>query len=158
MLQCDNLILSDSILNRISPNQSSSSENGKKRYNRGGANTCTHFINKNGENFSPKRVLIHIGARDLQNPGVNKNEFKLMFDSALKTWPSSDIYILPILYRKDIENSIIDETNDRIISVAHDYSTLKILKGFIPTDGMVYDHVHLNDSSSLSAIVKLLKR
>ncbi|XP_071139807.1 uncharacterized protein [Mytilus edulis] len=158
LLQCDNLLLSDSILKRITPSQFSPNETTKKRYIRGGANTCTQFINNNGENFRPKRVLIHIGARDVQKDGVNKNEFKLMFESIIKTWPTSDIYILPILYRKDIENLTIDEANDRIISVAHDYPSFNILKRFIPTDDMFFDYVHLNDSRGIPAIVKFLKR
>ena len=156
--QCDNLILSDSILKRIRPSQFSSSETTQKRYIRGGAKTCTQFINNNGENFRPKRVLIHIGTRDIRNDGVNKNEFKLMFESVLKSWPSSDVYILPLLYRKDTENFVIDEANDRIISVAHDYPTLNILKGFILTDDMFYDYVHLNDSRGIPAIINFLKR
>jgi hypothetical protein len=45
---CVNLILSDSILQRIQPKTFSPNEKTVKRYIRGGAKTCTSFIEKNG--------------------------------------------------------------------------------------------------------------
>ena len=45
---CVNLILSDSILQRIQPKTFSLNEKTVKRYIRGGTKTCTSFIEKNG--------------------------------------------------------------------------------------------------------------
>ena len=57
--ECDYLILSDSILRRIIPKKFSPNGKTIKRFIRGGANTCSNFILKNGEHINPKNVLIH---------------------------------------------------------------------------------------------------
>ncbi|VDH93990.1 Hypothetical predicted protein, partial [Mytilus galloprovincialis] len=72
---CDYLILSDSILRRIQPNRFTPKQKTVKRYIRGGANTCTSFIEKNGTTINAKNILIHIGTRDLQSEGVKEEEF-----------------------------------------------------------------------------------
>ena len=82
-IKCDTLILSDSILQRIVPKRFSPKEKNIKRYIRGGAETCASFIQKSGNKYSPLRVLIHIGSRDIQKDGVNCAQFiKIIFTSS----------------------------------------------------------------------------
>ncbi|VDI27714.1 Hypothetical predicted protein [Mytilus galloprovincialis] len=77
--ECDYLILSDSILRRIIPKKISPDGKTIKRYIRGGAETCSTFIEKNGKNIKPQHVLISIGTRDLQNNAVKNKEFENLF-------------------------------------------------------------------------------
>ncbi|CAG2201382.1 unnamed protein product [Mytilus edulis] len=88
-INCDYLILSDSILRRIQPNRFTPKQKTVKRYIRGGANTCTSFIEKNGTTINAKNILIHIGTRDLQSEGVKEEEFGNLLEIASKTWNSS---------------------------------------------------------------------
>jgi hypothetical protein len=88
--ECDYLILSDSILRRPIPKKFSPNGKTIKRFIRGGANTCSNFILKNGEHIDPKNVLIHIGTRDLQNYGVvSHEEFNNLFEASEKIWPNA---------------------------------------------------------------------
>ncbi|CAG2236765.1 unnamed protein product [Mytilus edulis] len=87
-INCDYLILSDSILRRIQPNRFTPKQKTVKRYIRGGANTCTSFIEKNGTTINAKNILIHIGTRDLQSEGVKEEEFGNLLEIASKTWSS----------------------------------------------------------------------
>ncbi|CAC5403247.1 unnamed protein product [Mytilus coruscus] len=73
-INCDYLILSDSILRRIQPNRFTPKQKTVKRYIRGGANTCTSFIEKNGTTINAKNILIHIGTRDLQSEGYETTQ------------------------------------------------------------------------------------
>ena len=52
---CDYLILSDSILRRIIPKKFTPNGKTIKRFIPGGALTCLSFIQKNGEQFNPKK-------------------------------------------------------------------------------------------------------
>lgn len=54
-INCDYLILSDSILRRIQPNRFTPKQKTVKRYIRGGANTCTSFIEKKWYNYQCKK-------------------------------------------------------------------------------------------------------
>ena len=105
---CDNLILSDSILRRIRPQKFSPNEKILTRYIRGGSKTCESFIKTNGSRFQPKRVLVHIGARDLQKDGINETDFKEMFQNICSTWSNAEIYILTIM--QTLKYSLQEET------------------------------------------------
>ena len=156
--QCDTLILSDSILQRIKNTKFAVNEKTFKRYVRGGAKTCTNWIEKEGQDYKPKRVLIHIGARDLQNNCVSKEDFEQLFNTARLTWPHSEIFVLPILYRKDIDDTIIDEENMKVKAAAQNSPDIFVMKEFFPTSEMFYDDVHLNDSKGIPTIVKYLSK
>jgi hypothetical protein len=123
--ECDYLILSDSILRRIIPKKFSPNGKTIKRFIRGGANTCSNFILKNGEHINPKNVLIHIATRDLQNHGVvSDEEFNNLFEASEKMWPKANIFILPIIRRKDMSNEIIDAANEIIFSECEKFQAI----------------------------------
>lgn len=65
-IECDVLILGDSILRRIQPKRFTPQGKTIVRFIRGGAKTCTNFVEKNGQRYNAKNILINIGTRDLQ--------------------------------------------------------------------------------------------
>lgn len=153
----DNFILSDSILQRINTTRFSSNELTLKRYIRGGAKTCLEYMETTGHKIpSPKRVLLHIGARDLHENGVKEQEYKELFNCITKSWPDSDIYVLPILKRKDVPNSEIELANRRILEASKGYN-LTVLRSFNPSEDMYFDNAHLNTHKGIPAIVRFLK-
>lgn len=154
---CDNLILSDSILRRINPRRFSPREKTILRFIRGGVKTCASFILNNGTKFAPRRVLVHIGTRDLQQSDVNADNFRELFTLLTTTWPESEIYLLPILKRKDIQDNVVREANNTIQTVGDEFSKVKILDIFEPLNDMFHDNVHLSDHKGLPAVVKHLK-
>ena len=89
------------------------------RYIRGGANRCTEFVQNSRSKIKPRRLLIHIGARDLHGDGVKEHEFKVLFSEATSAWPQSDVFFLPILKRKDISYTDIQITNQHIFSASN---------------------------------------
>ena len=154
---CDNLILSDSILKRIQARRFSPSEKTITKYVRGGANTCTAFVKKIGPKFTPKRVLVHVGARDIQSSGVKENEFSDLFETVTKMWPDAEIFVMHVLNRKDVDDETINEANDKISRAASKFDSVSLLNSFYPSDDMFFDHVHLNFSKGLPAIVRYIK-
>ncbi|CAG2241549.1 unnamed protein product [Mytilus edulis] len=156
-INCDYLILSDSILRRIQPNRFTPKQKTVKRYIRGGANTCTSFIEKNGTTINAKNILIHIGTRDLQSEGVKEEEFGNLLEIASKTWNSSKIFILPIVKRKDIPNEDVNEANKILQSACNFFPHVCLIDPFEPSEDMFYDDVHLNNNRGLPNMVKHLK-
>lgn len=154
---CDFLILSDSILRRIIPRKFTPKGRTLKRYIRGGAKTCTAFIEKYGKAFNPKNIIINIGTRDLQNSGIVNSEFNQLFEIAEKTWPNAKINILPIIYRQDMAKQIVDEANLIICIEGEKFKKVSLLNKFELSNEMFYDQVHLNNNQGLPALVKHLK-
>ncbi|XP_071138479.1 uncharacterized protein [Mytilus edulis] len=155
--KCDVLILGDSILRRIQPKRFTPQGKTVVRYIRGGAKTCTSFVLKNGQRYEPKNILIHIGARDLQGEGVREDEFSQLLDQCTKMWNNSNIYVLPIIYRKDFHDDIVNEANNIIELVCDLYPSIHKIERFEPSYDMFHDDVHLNYGKGLPAIVKHLK-
>jgi hypothetical protein len=74
-IECDVLILRNSISRRIKPKRFTSQGKTIVRFIRGGAKTCTNFVEKNSQRYNAKNILINIGTRDLQGEGVKEDEF-----------------------------------------------------------------------------------
>ena len=154
---CDYLILSDSILQKILPNRFSPREKTFKRYIRGGAVTCTDFVKKNCDKINPKKIILHIGARDLQQDGLKREEFLTLFTELSTIWPDATTHVLPLMRRKDMDIKHITEANSIIINAASSFSNVKIMHCFHPTDNMYFDNVHLNTRNGVPALVRHLK-
>ena len=99
-IECDILILSDSMLKRIQPRRFTPRGKTVVRFIRGGANACSNFVENNCHKYNPKKVLIHIGTRDLPN-GIKKEDFIHLLSVCSKSWENSQINILPVIYHKD---------------------------------------------------------
>ncbi|CAG2194614.1 unnamed protein product [Mytilus edulis] len=155
--ECDYLILSDSILRRIIPKKISPDGKTIKRYIRGGAETCSTFIEKNGKNIKPQHVLISIGTRDLQNNAVKNKEFENLFHTTTQIWPNAKIFVLPIIRRKDMPDARVHDANEILATECLKFQKITLIKKFEPTDEMFYDQVHLNSKQGLPEIVKHLK-
>jgi hypothetical protein len=155
---CDYLILSDSILRKISTKKFSPNNVTIKRYIRGGAETCCDFIKKNGCKFKPKRVIIHIGTRDVQKNGIRLEHFTNLFSEATKIWPNAKIHVLPLMNRKDVHSSRIAEANEIIVKAVSGFSQVEALHSFHPKEDMFWDNVHLNTYSGIPALVNHLQR
>ena len=153
---CDFLILGDSVLRRIQPRRFTPQGKTVVRFIRGGAKTCTNFIQNNAQKFKPKNVLINIGTRDLQNAGVNHEDFSDLFHAATDSWKNSKIYVLPIINRKDRSEEEISSANNTIRQVCESYP-VNLLEKFAASDDMFHDEVHLNFQKGLPALVKHLK-
>ncbi|CAG2189947.1 unnamed protein product [Mytilus edulis] len=137
---CDHLILSDSVIRRIQTERFTPGARCVKRFIRGGAFTCNNFIEKKGTEFNTKNVLLHIGTRDLQNTGINKDdEFVKLLD-----------------IRRDFSDKMVTEANQIICSVCTNYPNVTVIEQFRPSDNMFHDQVHLNNLG-LSVIIKHLK-
>ncbi|CAC5397838.1 unnamed protein product [Mytilus coruscus] len=128
-----------------------------KRYIRGGVNTCTSFIEKNGTTINAKNILIYIGTKDLQSEGVKEEEFGNLLEIASKTWNDSKIFILPIVKRKDIPNEVVNEANKIRKSACNFFPHVCLIDPFEPSEDMFYDDVHLNNNRGLPNMVKHLK-
>lgn len=152
-IECDVLILGDSILRRIQPKRFTPQGKTIVRFIRGGAKTCTNFVEKNGQRYNAKNILINIGTRDLQGEGVKEDEFSHLLDSCTKTWENSIIYLLPIIPRLDIDNYIVNRANNSINLVCDLYPGVIKIERFQPTNDMFHDDVHLNYRNGLPAIV-----
>ena len=156
--ECDILILGDSILRRIQPKRFTPTGKTIVRFIRGGASTCTSFINKNGDKYIPKQVLLHIGARDMQTPqGIQENDFLEMIETCISVLKDAKINVLPILYRKDFDHSTVDDANEIIAKVCRKYPQVTLIEKFHSTEDMFHDDVHLNFRKGLPAIVRHLK-
>ncbi|CAC5377056.1 unnamed protein product [Mytilus coruscus] len=154
--KCDVLILGDSILRRIQPKRFTPQGKTVVRFIRGGAKTCTSFVKKNGQQFEPKNILIHIGTRDLQGEGVHEDGFSQLLDQCTKTLNNSSIYVLPIISRKDIHDDIVNEANNTIELVCNLYPSIHKIERFDQGYDMFHDDVHLNYGKGIPAIVKHL--
>ena len=84
--QCDNLILCDSILRRVDTRRFSPREKTILRYVRGWANTCSSFIQNNASKYDPKRIFVHMGARDLYDGDIGER-FTYLFRNLSAAWP-----------------------------------------------------------------------
>jgi hypothetical protein len=109
--QCDNLILSDSILRRIQTNKFTPNAKTIERFIRGGATTCANFVNKYGHTLNAKNVLIHVGTRDIQTDGVKATEFTSLLDTCTKTLGNAKIYVSLMTRRRDIPDQEISTVN-----------------------------------------------
>lgn len=157
-MECDYLILSDSILRRIIPGKFTPNGKTVKRFIRGGAQTCTSYVKKNGLKTEPKNILINIGTRDLQNTnGVKNEDFVDLCETLTKTWPNAKIFFLPIIRRKDISYDKVKHANSIIASECNKYSKISLIENFEPSDDMFHDLVHLNNRKGLPAVVRHLK-
>lgn len=155
--ECDVLILSDSMLKRIQPKRFTPEGKTIIRFIRGGAKVCSNFVEKYYHKFNPKSVLIHVGTRDLHNNNVKSEEFSDLLKLCTTVWTHSKIYLLPIIYRKDINASKVDQANAAIYAACRQYSKVTVADPFQPTEDMYHDDVHLNFRKGLPAIVKHLK-
>ena len=72
---CNNLIISDSMLKRIFPWKFSSKQITIKKFVSGGTIACSNFIKQQGKHYNPKKVLIHIGTRDLPQNNFKEDMF-----------------------------------------------------------------------------------
>jgi hypothetical protein len=113
-------------------------------------------VENNYHKYNPKKVLIHIGTRDLPN-SIKKENFVDLLSLCSKSWKNSQIHILPVIYRKDFGNEIIDKANAEIYLACKQFPEVQIIDEFVPTDNMYYDKVHLNMKVGLPAVVKHLK-
>ena len=153
---CDNLIISDSMLKRINPRKFSPKQTTIKKFVSGGIIACTNFINQQGGQYKPKKVLIHIGARDLPHKTITEDLFNKMLDIAVRTWDTAEIYLLPLIERKDLSQVITDEANQMINSVCERHK-VTLLQPFKPDSNMYYDQVHLNDRIGLPRLIQHIK-
>ncbi|CAC5388773.1 unnamed protein product [Mytilus coruscus] len=99
-IDTDNLILGDSIIRRIQARRFNPYESTVIDYINGGANSCVEYVQEVGQKLNPKKVLVHIGRRDLRGDGVKEHEFKALFSEMTRIWPKSEIYVLPILKKE----------------------------------------------------------
>ena len=153
---CDNLIISDSMLKRINPRKFSPKQTTIKKFVSGGIIACTNFINQQGGQYKPKKVLIHIGTRDLPHKTITEVLFNKMLDIAVRTWDTAEIYLLPLIERKDQSQVITDEANQMINSVCERHK-VTLLQPFKPDSNMYYDQVHLNDKIGLPRLIQHIK-
>jgi hypothetical protein len=158
--KCDYLILSDSMLRRIVPKRFTPRGVTTKRFIRGGASTCTNFIEKYGSQFHPKNVIVHVGTRDLQNDGVSEADFVNLINACRERWSDSITYISLITGRKDLSHDCVSQANQTIRLACEKAraqgARLSIIDQFRPRDDMFHDDIHLNNRG-LAAMVKHLK-
>ncbi|CAC5396342.1 unnamed protein product [Mytilus coruscus] len=76
----------------------------------------------------------------------------------IRIWPKSEIYVLPILKRKDIPYDQVQKANRTILSVSQGFKTIRTLDPFVPADNMYFDNVHLNTTKGIPSLVKFLKK
>ncbi|VDI45756.1 Hypothetical predicted protein [Mytilus galloprovincialis] len=154
----DNLILGDSIIRRIQARRFNPYESTVINYINGGADSCIEYVQEAGYKLNPKKVLVNIGGRDLRGDGVKEDKFKELFSEITRTWPKSQIYVLPILKRKDIPYDKVQMANQTILSASQGFKTIRTLDPFVPADNMYFDHVHLNTTKGIPSLVKFLKK
>ena len=61
-----------------------------------------------------------------------------------ESWPKTEIYVLPILKRKDIPNSVVEDANKLITNASKGFKNITVLRSFNPTNEMYSDKAHLN--------------
>ena len=154
--KCDYLILSDSIIRRIHPKRFTPKAATMKRFIRGGAATCSNFVEKYSSNFETKNILLHVGIRDLQNNGIQNHEFAKLFEVCSQTWKDANIYMSLIMRRRDKSYDIILDANKQIRQILQKFPNIRIIEQFEPSDRMFHYDVHLNNYG-ISAIVNHLK-
>lgn len=118
---------------------------------------CSNFVEKYCHKFNPKTVLIHVGTRDIHNSNVKSEEFSDLRKLCTTVWSYSKIYLLPIIYRKDINALKVDQANAAIYAACRQYSDVIVADTFQPTEDMHHDNIHLKFRKGLPAIVKHLK-
>ena len=156
IITCDNLIISDSMLRRINPRKFSPRQITVKKFVSGGITAGTNFITQQGVHYKPKKVLIHIGTRDLPHNTLTEELYNRMVETAVKTWDTAEIYILPILERKDLTQNIVNEAN-HVIKVVCDRHNVTLMNHFKVEPNMYYDQVHLNDRIGLPRLIQHIK-
>ena len=72
------------------------------------------------------------------------NVFAQMVEAAVDVWKDAQIFILPLIQRKDLPYRIVNNANDLINTACAQYK-VTVLKQFQPEVDMYYDDVHLND-------------
>ncbi|CAC5393199.1 unnamed protein product [Mytilus coruscus] len=75
-----------------------------------------------------------------------------------RIWPKSEIYVIPILKRKDIPYDQVQKANRTILSVRQGFKTIRTLDPFVPADNMYFDNVHLNTTKGIPSLVKFWKK
>lgn len=155
--ECDNLILSDSMLRRISPKRFTPRQNTIKKFISGGSVAGLNYIEKYGKSIKPKKVIIHIGTRDLPNDKFDQNVFTQMIGAAVNVWSEAKIFVLPLIQRKDIPHRIVNYVNG-LINTACETHKVKVLEPFEPDSDMYYDQIHLNDKAGLPALIRHIKQ
>ena len=65
-INCDHLILTDSILGRIQPKRFTPKSKTIKRFIKGGVVACHNFVEKYGPTFIPKNVLLESFTQELE--------------------------------------------------------------------------------------------
>lgn len=157
---CDYLILGDSLLRRILPKRFTPRGSTTKRFIRGGAATCSNFVEKYGSQFYPKNVIIHVGTRELQNGGVKETNFVDLIKVCRESWRDANIYISLITERKDLPNDCVSRANQSIRLACEKAQNLgihvSIIEQFKPSEDMFHDDIHLNNKG-VAAIVKHIK-
>ena len=142
--ECDNLIISDSMLKRILPKKFTPKQITIKKFVSGGSNAGLNYIKEYGKSIKPKKALIHIGTRDLAQDKFDQNVFSQMVEAAVDVWKDAQIFILPLIQRKDLPYRIVNNAND-LINTACAQHKVTVLKQLEPEVDMYYDNVHLND-------------
>lgn len=143
---CDYLILSDSIIRRIIPSKFSPNGKTLKRFVRGGVETCTKYVTDHCSNIVPKNILINIGTRDLRTKeGVTSEAVQKLYETLTKLWPNINIFILPIIRRKDTSEEHIANANKILVTESRNFKNISILDEFHPTDDMFFDNAHLHN-------------
>lgn len=140
---------------KIKPKQFTPGEKTIIRFTREGVKVCSNFDEKYCHKFNPKTVLIHVGTRDIHNSNVKSEEFSDLRKLCTTVWSYSKIYLIPIIYRKDINALKVDQANAAIYAACRQYSDVIVADPFQPTEDMHHDYIHLKFRKGLPAIVKL---
>lgn len=69
---------------------------------------CLNFVEKYYYKFNLKLVLIYVGIRDFYNNNVKSEEFLDFLKLCIIVWIYFKIYLLLIIYWKDINVSKVD--------------------------------------------------
>lgn len=150
--------MSDSIIRRIIPSKFSPNGKTLKRFVRGGVETCTKYVTDHCSNIVPKNILINIGTRDLRTKeGVTSEAVQKLYETLTKLWPNINIFILPIIRRKDTSEEHIANANKILVTESRNFKNISILDEFHPTDDMFFDNAHLHNKKGLPVLVKHLK-
>lgn len=112
IIECDVLILSDSMLKLSNHDASIQMVKTVVRFIRGGAYTCVLW-KKNSHRYNPKTILIHIRKRDIPN-SVKKEDFAHLVEICYKSWESAEIHLLPTIYRKDYNSNVVEQAHAEI--------------------------------------------
>ena len=83
--------------------------------------------------------------------------FKQLFRKLSVAWPKSEIYVLPILNKKDIDSNTVTNFNNVELAIGVAFPHIHILESFEMKDFMYHDGVHLSDKRGLPPLVKHIK-